>query len=56
MKATQPPRPEWWDEGYQHYLSLPPMATTTRRRPAGRGTWAYIAMVRSEIEENYRRS
>jgi hypothetical protein len=23
VRATQPPRPEWWDEGHEHDLHLP---------------------------------
>lgn len=55
-KATQPPRPEWWDEGYEHDLSLPPDGHHQPKTTSGRRYWARIAAVRSEIEENYRRS
>lgn len=55
VKATQPPRPEWWDEGYEHDLSLPVDGHHEPTTAGGRRYWDRIAAVRSEIEEHYRR-
>ena len=31
-QATQPDRPEWWDDGYDHDLHLPPESVVDRSR------------------------
>ena len=55
VKATQPPRPEWWDDGYEHDLSLPPEGHHEPTTPNGRRYWERIARVASQIEESYGR-
>lgn len=55
VKATQPPRPPWWDDGYEHDLSLPPDGHHEPTTDSGRRYWDRIAAVRAEIEEHYRR-
>jgi transcriptional regulator with XRE-family HTH domain len=55
VRATQPPRPKWWDEGYEHDLNLgesPVMGTMT---PARLAYWARIDAVRAEIRLHYER-
>lgn len=53
VKATQPPRPEWWDEGYEHDLSLPPGGHHEPTTASGRLYWDRILGVRAEIERHY---
>jgi transcriptional regulator with XRE-family HTH domain len=55
VKATQPPRPQWWDEGHEHDLSLPPDGHHDPTTDTGRRYWDRIAAVRAEIEAHYRR-
>lgn len=55
VRATQPPRPEWWDEGYEHDLSLPPDGHREPTTDSGRRYWARVASVAAEIEEHYGR-
>ncbi len=55
VRATQPPRPEWWDEGYEHDLSLPPGGHREPTTESGRRYWARIESVRREIREHYER-
>jgi transcriptional regulator with XRE-family HTH domain len=55
VRATQPPRPEWWDDGYGHDLSLPPDGHRPPTTDSGRRYWERIAAVAAEIEEHYRR-
>jgi len=55
VKATQPPRPEWWDDGYEHDLSLPPDGHHEPTTASGRLYWDRIASVRAEIERHYQR-
>ncbi len=55
VRSTQPPRPEWWDEGYEHDLSLPPGGHRAPTTESGRRYWARVATVAAEIEEHYRR-
>jgi transcriptional regulator with XRE-family HTH domain len=53
VRATQPPRPDWWDEGHEHDLHLPSWATPGRdRHPA---YWAKIDKVRAANREAYQR-
>lgn len=54
-QATQPPRPEWWDGGYEHDLSLPPDGHPEPTTESGRRYWARVAAVAAEIEEHYGR-
>ena len=54
-RATQPPRPEWWDEGHEHDLSL---GRERRGAPATEGLRRYrerVEAVREEIAEHYGR-
>ncbi len=53
VRATQPPRPEWWDEGYEHDLSLPPDGHREPTTDSGRRYWARVAAVAAQIEEHY---
>lgn len=55
VKATQPPRPEWWDDGYEHDLSLPPHGHQEPTTASGRRYWERIAGVRAGIEQHYQR-
>lgn len=55
VRATQPPRPEWWDDGYEHDLSLPPDGHREPTTESGRRYWARVAAVAAEIEEHYGR-
>ena len=55
VRATQPPRPEWWDDGYEHDLSLPPDGHREPTTDSGRRYWARVAAVAAEIEEHYGR-
>ncbi|HAM02205.1 MAG TPA: hypothetical protein DCQ30_08265 [Acidimicrobiaceae bacterium] len=49
VRATQPPRPDWWDEGHEHDLHLPSWATPGRdHHPA---YWAKIDKVRAANRE-----
>ena len=54
-QATQPPRPEWWDGGYEHDLTLPPEGHREPTTESGRRYWARVATVAAEIEEHYGR-
>ena len=54
MQATQPPRPEWWDSGYEHDLSLPPDGHRQPTTDSGRRYWERVAKVAAEIEEHCR--
>ena len=55
VKATQPPRPEWWDSGYEHDLSLPADGHHEPTTDSGLRYWERIASVAAEIEEHYQR-
>jgi hypothetical protein len=55
VRAAQPPRPEWWDDGYEHDLSLPPDGHREPTTDSGRRYWARVAAVAAEIEEHYGR-
>jgi transcriptional regulator with XRE-family HTH domain len=55
VRATQPPGPEWWDEGYEHDLSLPPDGHREPTTESGRRYWERVAAVAAEIEEHYGR-
>ncbi|MCA1846487.1 MAG: hypothetical protein LC792_25490 [Actinobacteria bacterium] len=48
VRATQPPRPEWWDEGYEHDLNLGPNAVVGPLTPAQQEYWARIEALRFE--------
>lgn len=54
VRATQPPRPEWWDDGYEHDLHLPPGGHHEPRSAAERHYWERIERVRSQIRAGYR--
>lgn len=54
VRATQPPRPDWWDEGHEHDLHLPPGGHHEPRTPSERDYWDRIERVRSEIHQRYR--
>lgn len=53
VRATQPPRPPWWDEGYEHDLHLGEQGIVTMRSGEERSYWDRIAAVRAEIRRNY---
>ncbi len=53
VKATQPPRPEWWDEGYEHDLQLGEGGVVSVRDEQERRYWERIASVRAEIRCHY---
>lgn len=55
VQATQPPRPDWWDEGYEHDLALPPGGHREPTTESSRRYWARVASVAAEIEEHYAR-
>jgi transcriptional regulator with XRE-family HTH domain len=55
VRATQPPRPEWWDEGYEHDLNLGPNAVVGPMSPSQQEYWARIEAVRAEIRRHYER-
>lgn len=54
-RATQPPRPEWWDEGHEHDLHLGEGAYVGLLTPEQEAYWAKIQAVREEIRRHYRR-
>lgn len=54
-RATQPPRPDWWDEGYEHDLNLGPDGYAEPRNPEAREYWDRVESVRREIELWYQR-
>lgn len=53
VKATQPPRPEWWDEGYEHDLQLGEDGVVSVRDEEECRYWERIASVRAEIRRHY---
>ena len=55
VRATQPPRPAWWDEGYEHDLNLGRNAVVGPLTPAQQEYWARIEVVRSELRRYYER-
>jgi hypothetical protein len=55
VRATQPPRPEWWDDGYEHDLSLPPAGHREPVTESGHRYWNRIEAVRQEIADHYDR-
>jgi excisionase family DNA binding protein len=55
VRATQPPRPDWWDEGYEHDLNLGPNAVVGPLTPSQQEYWARIEAVRAEIRRHYER-
>lgn len=55
VKATQPARPDWWDEGHEHDLGLGPRGVPLPRTAKERDYWRRIELVRAEIEAHYER-
>lgn len=55
VRATQPPRPEWWDEGHEHDLLVGPAGYPPPRTDGERRYWARVEAVRSAIRRHYRR-
>jgi len=52
VRATQPPRPPWWSDGFEHDLTvtrLGPPATADGRR-----YWSRVAEVRQQLEDSGR--
>lgn len=52
VRATQPPRPAWWSDGFEHDLTvtrLGPPATAEGRR-----YWSKVAEVREQLEDSGR--
>lgn len=54
-RSTQPPRPDWWDEGHEHDLQLGEGAYAGPLTPEQESYWARIRAVREEIRRHYRR-
>jgi hypothetical protein len=48
VRATQPPRPSWWDEGHEHDLSLVD-AHLAPRSGAEANYWARVRNVRNVV-------
>lgn len=46
VRATEPPRPEWWDEGHEHDLHLGPAASVAGSERSS-DYWARIQAVRT---------
>ena len=55
VRATQPARPDWWDEGHEHDLSLGPHGLPPPRSAEERAYWRRIETVRADIDAHYRR-
>jgi len=55
VRATQPPRPEWWDDGYEHFFFLRYGGHREPTTDSGRRYWARVAAVAAEVEEHYGR-
>ncbi|MGH9185519.1 MAG: helix-turn-helix domain-containing protein [Acidimicrobiales bacterium] len=55
VRATQPPRPDWWDEGHEHDLLLGPDGHAVPHTETQRRYWQRIEAVRAAIREHYRR-
>jgi len=47
VRASQPPRPEWWDEGHEHDLHLGPAGAPETQTPEAKDYWARIEAVRT---------
>lgn len=48
-RATKPPRPDWWEEGYEHDLRFSKEGHATPATPGYRRYWARVATVREEL-------
>ena len=46
IRATQPPRPSWWDEGHEHDLHLGAGAVASASTTSAKDYWARIDSVR----------
>lgn len=55
VRATQPPRPAWWDEGHEHDLAVGEDGVMSVRSDAERAYWARIEAVRGQIRAHYQR-
>jgi transcriptional regulator with XRE-family HTH domain len=55
VRATQPPRPPWWDEGHEHDLLLGPDGYAEPRGESQRRYWRRIEAVRAAIRDHYQR-
>jgi len=53
-KTTAPPRPDWWEEGYEHDLGFSKEGHAPPRTPGYRRYWARVATVWEEAHR-YRR-
>jgi transcriptional regulator with XRE-family HTH domain len=47
VRATQPERPDWWDEGHEHDLHLGPQGAAEPQSPSAKDYWARIESVRA---------
>jgi transcriptional regulator with XRE-family HTH domain len=47
VRATQPPRPEWWDDGHEHDLNLGPLGVPAKQTEEATDYWARIEAVRN---------
>lgn len=54
QRATQPPRPDWWEGGYEHDLGFSREGHAPPRTPGYRRYWARVATVWEEAHR-YRR-
>src|SRR6266508_6681462 len=50
VRATQPPRPDWWDDGHEHDLLVGPHGYTTPATESVRRYWERIEAVRAGIQ------
>jgi transcriptional regulator with XRE-family HTH domain len=55
VRGTQPPRPDWWDDGYEHDLNLGENPVVGPLTAAQREYWARIEAVRADIRRHYER-
>lgn len=53
VRATQPPRPDWWDEGHEHDLNLGAFAMRNGETETDRQYWARIESVREDIHRHF---
>lgn len=54
IRATQPRRPEWWDDGYEHDLSLGQDERAVSSEPASMRYWDRVETIRAQVREHYR--
>ncbi len=52
VRATQPARPEWWDDGHEHDLQLGPVGAPEPDKTGPKGYWTRIEAVRTRNRSN----